>query len=68
MIDNAKLHSITIYKHEMDLKLYALMFKVGNCIIKAFKKIIIEIKIDYKFIYQLPKLFITKKFLCLNKR
>jgi hypothetical protein len=28
MINNAKLHSITIYKHEMDVKLYALTFKV----------------------------------------
>jgi hypothetical protein len=40
MIDNAKLHSIIIYKHEMDLKLYALTFKVGKCIIKAFLKIL----------------------------
>ncbi len=29
MIDSAKLSSITIYKHEMNLKLYALTFKVG---------------------------------------
>ncbi len=27
MINSAKLHSIIIYKHEMDLKLYALTFK-----------------------------------------
>jgi hypothetical protein len=43
MINNAKLHSITIYKHEMDLKLYALTFKVGICITKAYFKNIIEI-------------------------
>jgi hypothetical protein len=36
MINNAKLHYITIYKHEMDLKLYAITFKVGICIIKAY--------------------------------
>jgi hypothetical protein len=36
MIDMAKLHPILIYKHEMDLKLYALAFKVGKCITKMF--------------------------------
>jgi hypothetical protein len=35
MIDSAKLHSIIIYKYEMDLKLYALTFKVGKCITRA---------------------------------
>ncbi len=28
MISSANLNSITIYKHEMDVKLYALTFKV----------------------------------------
>ncbi len=36
MIDNEELHSITICKHEMNLKLYALTFKVGKCIRSAF--------------------------------
>ncbi len=37
MTDNAKLHSIIIYKREMDLKLYALTFKVGKCMTRTFK-------------------------------
>ncbi len=36
MINNGKLHSI--YKYEMDLKLYAWTFKVKICTIKAFFK------------------------------
>jgi hypothetical protein len=32
MTSNAQLHSITIYKHKMDLKLYVMTFKVGKCI------------------------------------
>jgi hypothetical protein len=36
MINNAKLHFIIIYKHEMNVKLYALTFNVGKCITKAF--------------------------------
>ncbi len=36
MIDSVELHSIAIYKHKMDLKLYALTFKVGKCITIAF--------------------------------
>ncbi len=39
MINNVKLHSITTYKHEMNMKLYALTFKVGKCIIITFLKI-----------------------------
>jgi hypothetical protein len=35
MINSEKLHSIT-YKHEMDMKLYALTFNVRKCIRKAF--------------------------------
>jgi hypothetical protein len=35
MINNASLHSIIIYKHEMNLKLYALIFKVEKCITKT---------------------------------
>jgi hypothetical protein len=38
MIDSVELHSIIIYKHEMDLKLYALTFKVGKCILTHIKK------------------------------
>jgi hypothetical protein len=36
MTSNAQLHSITIYKHKMDLKLYAMTFKVGKCITITF--------------------------------
>jgi hypothetical protein len=39
MINNAKLHSIIIYKHEMDMKLYALIFKVEKCITRTHYKI-----------------------------
>jgi hypothetical protein len=38
MIDSAKLHSIIIYKHETNRKLYALTFRVGKCITSAFFK------------------------------
>jgi hypothetical protein len=50
MIDSVELHSITIYKHEMDLKLYALTFKVGKCITIVFL-VIIEIQFNCKFKY-----------------
>jgi hypothetical protein len=36
MIDRVKLYSITIYKDEMDLTLYALTFKVRKCITRTF--------------------------------
>jgi hypothetical protein len=36
MIDIIELHSIIIYKHELDMKSYELTFKVGECIIRAF--------------------------------
>jgi len=36
-IDNVELHSIIIYKHKMDLKLYDLTFKVEKCITRIFK-------------------------------
>jgi hypothetical protein len=36
MIDNLELHSITICKHKMDLKLYELTFKVEKCITRTF--------------------------------
>jgi hypothetical protein len=62
MIDNAKLHSNTICKYEMDLKLYALTFEVGKCITTTF---FINLLINLNI---LPKSFITKKFLYLNKR
>jgi len=49
MINNAKLHSIIIYKHEMDMKLYALIFKVEKCITRTHYKIFFtEIRFDYK--------------------
>jgi hypothetical protein len=51
IIDNANLHSITIYKHEMDLKLYALTFKVGKCMTRTFKFFFIKIQVYYKFKY-----------------
>jgi len=39
IIHNEKVHSITIDKqHEIDLKLYALTFKVGKYITKVFLK------------------------------
>ncbi len=47
MIYNVELHSIIIYKHEMDLKLYALTFKVGKSITRTFFTKIIEIQFDY---------------------
>jgi len=60
MVDNEELHSITICKHEMNLKLYALTFKVGKCIRSAFFGIFfIEINFYYN-INILPKLFTTK--------
>jgi hypothetical protein len=51
IINNAKFHLINVYKHEMDLKLYALTFKVGKWIIRTFFFIFIEIQFDYKFKY-----------------
>ncbi len=38
VIYSEKVQSITIYKYEIDLKLYALTFKVGKYITRAFKK------------------------------
>jgi hypothetical protein len=45
MIDSVELHSITIYKHEMNLKLYTLTFKVVKCITKTFFEMFIFIEI-----------------------
>jgi hypothetical protein len=36
VIHSEKVQSISIYKYEIDLKLYALTFKVGKCVIRAF--------------------------------
>ncbi len=36
MLDKIKLYFITIYKHEMNLILYALTFKVQKCITRTF--------------------------------
>jgi hypothetical protein len=36
VIHSEKVKSTTIYKYEIDLKLYALTFKVGKYIIRAF--------------------------------
>jgi hypothetical protein len=44
MIDNVQLH-FTIYKHEMDLKLYTLTFKVRKCTTKTFFEMFIFIEI-----------------------
>jgi hypothetical protein len=61
MINNAKLHSITIYKHEMDLNLFALTFKVGKYITRAvFKYFLLKYNLTIN-LDLLPKLFITKK-------
>jgi hypothetical protein len=65
MIDMAKLHPILIYKHEMDLKLYALAFKVGKCITKMF--LFFQIWFDYKFKY-ITKILYNNFFSYLNKR
>jgi hypothetical protein len=65
MINSAKLHSIIIYKHEMDLKLYALKFKVRKWITRFFFKLL-----KYKVIVNiniLPKLFVTQVFFNLKK-
>jgi hypothetical protein len=45
-------HSINIHKHEIDLKLYTLTFKVGNTLQEHFEKktIPIEIYFDYEFV------------------
>ncbi len=51
MINNENFHSINVYKHEMDLKLYALTFKVGKWIIRKKKFICIEIQFHYKYKY-----------------
>jgi len=56
MINNAKLHSIIIYKYEMHSKLYVLTFKVRKPITRAFDN-------KYKYI---AKLFV-KLFLYINK-
>ncbi len=43
MINNTKLHSIIIYKHEMDMKLYPLIFKVENALQEHFfKKLLLK--------------------------
>ncbi len=63
MINSAKLHSITIYKHEMDLKLNTLTFKVGIYITKAYLKMFLLLKYNLTInLNILPKLFITKEF------
>jgi len=41
MINSVKLHSIIIYNHEMDLKSYALTFKVRLCIINFYKSFLL---------------------------
>jgi hypothetical protein len=38
VIHSEKIQSITIYKYEIDLKFYALTFKVGKYITRAFKR------------------------------
>jgi len=63
---NDELHSIIIYKHEMDLKLYALTFKVGKCITKSFLIFLkIEIQFDYKYMAQV---IYNKSFLPLKQK
>jgi hypothetical protein len=47
MTNNVELHSIINYKHEMDLKLYALTFKVGKWFIRHLKRNI-QIYFHYK--------------------
>jgi hypothetical protein len=69
MKDSANLHFITIYKHEMDLKLHALTFKVERRLQVDILKCYFLMK--YNLIINsniLHKLFITKVFLCLNRR
>ncbi len=63
MIDSVELNSITIYEHKIDLKLYGLTFKVENYIFFRLLKYNLIMNLNI-----LPKLFITKKFLYLNKR
>jgi hypothetical protein len=50
MIDNLELHSITIYKHKMDLKLYELTFKVEKCITRTFLKIFFNWNKEFNYI------------------
>jgi hypothetical protein len=65
MINNAKLQSIIIYIHKMDLILYALAFKVERCITIKNNKLIIEIKFNYKFKYIAQAIY-NQKFLLLK--
>jgi hypothetical protein len=65
MINNAKLQSIIIYIHKMDLILYALTFKVERC--TTIFKIIIKIKFYSKFKYIAQAIY-SQKILYLNKR
>jgi hypothetical protein len=52
----------------MDLKLYALKFKVGKCITRVFFKIFKKLKSNLIInLNILPKVFITKKSLHLKK-
>ncbi len=52
----------------MDLKLYALTFKVGKCITRVFFLIFLKLKYNLTInVNILPKLFITKKVLYLKK-
>jgi hypothetical protein len=68
VIHNAKVNSITIDKqHEIDLKIYALTFKIRNITITFLKTFLcVEIQFDYKFI--MPKLFMANVFLFPCKR
>jgi hypothetical protein len=65
--NSVELHSVTIYKYEMDLKLCALTIKFGKCITRTFLFYFLfknNLTINLNIV---PKLFITKKFY-LNKR
>jgi hypothetical protein len=52
----------------MDLKLYALTFKVGKCITRGIFLIFLKLKYNLTInLNILPKLFMTKKFLYIKK-
>ncbi len=68
MINGAKLHSIIIYKHEIDLKQYTLTFKVRQWIIRKINLMfLIEIQFNYKSKYIVQTIY-NKKFPLLKEK
>jgi hypothetical protein len=71
MIDSVKLHSIIIYKHGMDLKLYALTFEVKLCNIYIYIYIYNPFYYSINFEYKVKHIVQTisnKHFLLLKQK